>query len=98
MKEKLDTQYEYQSIEWGCSHNGEHKSTSKGVRPKQRVYAAGCNFAVRVALRILDKVSKQHKYVIVKSIPTHNGHIVSEDAIKTYQVKKYVTLTYIAWI
>ena len=56
---------------------GSTNQPQKSVRPKQRI-AAGCNFAVRVALPIVDKASKQHQYVIVKNNPTHNEHIGSE--------------------
>ena len=87
---KWVTDYVYQTILLGSSHNGEHVSEGEGKRPRQKVYSNGCPFSVRVSLKLIDKAANKFQYQIVKAgfNTTHSGHPVSEQAIKTYQVKR----------
>ena len=83
MDKLIDEKFVYLTAFITCSHYGKHRTRGKAVRPNQFVFACGCPFSFRVSYSF-----KQKMLVILKCTTTHEGHVVSAEAIKTYQIKK----------
>ena len=82
----IDEKFVYLTALIACTHYGKPRKRGKDLRPNQFVFACGCPFSFRVSYSC-----KQKLLVIVNCNTTHQGHLVSAEAIKTYHIKKNIT-------
>ena len=82
----IDEKFVYLTALIACTHYGKPRKRGKDLRPNQFVFACDCPFSFRVSYSC-----KQKLLVIVNCNTTHQGHLVSAEAIKTYHIKKNIT-------
>jgi len=82
----IDEKFVYLTAMIACTHYGKPRKRGKDLRPNQFVFACGCPFSFRVSYSC-----KQKLLVIINCNTTHQGHLVSAEAIKTYHIKKNIT-------
>ena len=74
----------FQSATIKCSHYGDHRDRSTGLRPRKMVMARKCPFMFRVRFDPM-----QESYVVTAAHPNHDGHLISRHYRTTYQMKRY---------
>ncbi|KAI9560248.1 hypothetical protein GHT06_014262 [Daphnia sinensis] len=79
---QLDTKWVYKFVHVVCSHYGEHKSRSSGLRPNQKVYAVNCSFNFRVVFQPKMDLFRLEKDKFCRE---HTNHLCSKDHIKLYR-------------
>ncbi|KAI9554929.1 hypothetical protein GHT06_020209 [Daphnia sinensis] len=80
-----DERWKYYSAKILCSHHGNHRNRSKGLRPNQKVCACNCPYTWYVSLNV-----RQQKYEVISCNLEHANHPVSEELIATYGEKKHL--------
>ncbi len=82
---QLDTKWVYKFVYVVCSHYGEHKSRSFGLRPNQKVYAVNCCFNFWVFFQPKMDLFLLEKYKFCRD---HANHMCSKDHNKLYRRKE----------